>query len=107
MITVSGQIHADDVAELATRGVKTIVNNRPDGEEVDQPTSSEIEKACLAHGISYRQIPFSGGMMDMSHVQDFADFYNQSERPIHVFCRTGNRSNMLYQKAMELDLLDD
>lgn len=107
VVTLSGQITSDDVQELAKQGVRAIVNNRPDGEELGQPTSDEIAAACKEAGIVYRQIAFAGGMMDMSHVQAFADFYNDSERPLHIFCRTGNRSNQLLQKAIELDLLDD
>ena len=38
-ITISGQITPNDVKELAKDGVKSIVNNRPDGEEAGQPTS--------------------------------------------------------------------
>lgn len=106
-ITLSGQITADDVATLAKQGVKTIINNRPDGEEAGQPTSDEIAKACAEHGIAYRQIAFAGGMLDMNHVQDFADFYNSTERPLHIFCRTGNRSSIILQAARERDLLDD
>ncbi|WP_066803576.1 TIGR01244 family sulfur transferase [Moraxella oblonga] len=106
-ITLSGQITPDDVAELARMGVKTIVNNRPDGEEAGQPTSAEIEQACQAHGIAYKQIAFAGGMMDMGHVQAFADFFNSTERPLHIFCRTGNRSNNLLTVAREKDLLDE
>lgn len=106
-ITISGQISADDVAELAKMGVKTIINNRPDAEEDGQPTSTTIKQACQVAGIKYKQIAFSGGMMDMNHVQDFADFYNSTERPLHLFCRTGNRSNTILAKARELDLLDE
>lgn len=106
-ITLSGQITPEDVADLAKSGVKSIVNNRPDGEEPNQPTSEAIEKACLAHDIVYKQIAFSGGMMDMNHVQAFADFFNQTERPLHIFCRTGNRSNALLMAAREHDLLDE
>lgn len=106
-ITLSGQITADDVASFAKQGIKSIVNNRPDGEQLGQPSSDEIAAACQKAGINYRQIAFASGMMEMSHVQAFADFYNQSERPLHIFCRTGNRSNQLLQKAIELDLLDD
>lgn len=106
-ITLSGQITPDDVKALHAQGVKTIVNNRPDFEEAGQPTSDEIGQACQSLGIAYAQIAFSGGMMDMNHVQAFADFYNRTERPLHIFCRTGNRSNTLLNKAVELDLLDD
>lgn len=106
-ITLSGQITPDDVKVLAEQGVKTIVNNRPDGEEEGQPTSAQIEAVCQELGITYKQIAFSGGMMDMSHVQAFADFYNSTERPLHIFCRTGNRSNMILTAAREQDLLDE
>lgn len=106
-ITLSGQITPDDVAKLAQMGVKTVVNNRPDGEEEGQPTSDEIHQACVAHGIAYKQIAFASGMMDMSHVQAFADFFNDTERPLHIFCRTGNRSNTLLMTAREKDLLDE
>lgn len=106
-ITISGQITTDDVKYLHSQGVKTVINNRPDFEEAGQPTSEEIEKACHELGIAYCQIAFSGGMMDMNHVQEFADFYNRTERPLHIFCRSGNRSSTILQKAIELDLLDD
>lgn len=106
-ITLSGQITPDDVAELARMGVKTVVNNRPDGEEAGQPTSAEIAEACQAHGIAYAHIAFAGGAMDMNHVQAFADFFNATERPLHIFCRTGNRSNNLLTVAREKDLLDE
>ncbi len=106
-ITLSGQITPEDVAHLATLGVKTIINNRPDDEEPNQPKSADIERACQQHGIQYAHIGFAGGMMDMAHVQAFADFFNSTERPLHIFCRTGNRSNVILSKALELDLLDE
>ena len=106
-ITISGQITPADVTILAKEGVKSIVNNRPDNEEEGQPTSNEIAAACQAHNIRYQQIAFSGGMMDMSHVQSFADFFNDSERPLHIFCRTGNRSSTILAAARERDLLDE
>lgn len=106
-ITISGQITPADVGELAKMGVKSIVNNRPDGEEDGQPISADIAKACAMHDIAYAHIPFAGGMMDMSHVQAFADFFNSTERPLHIFCRTGNRSTNLLTVAKEQDLLDE
>ena len=107
VITVSGQITPEDIAYLASQGVKTLINNRPDGEEANQPTNDSIAAAAAAHGISYAYIPFSGGMLEMRHVQEFADFYNSTERPLHIFCRTGNRSSVILQAAREHDLLDD
>lgn len=105
-ITLSGQITPADVKLLAEKGVKTIVNNRPDFEEAGQPTSDEIAQACAENGIAYAHIAFAGGQMTMEHLQAFADFFNDNELPLHLFCRTGNRSNGLLQQAIEIDLLD-
>ena len=47
---ISGQIAPHEVAELAGQGVTMLVNNRPDGEEPDQPLASDIEEAAAAAG---------------------------------------------------------
>lgn len=106
-ITISGQLNIEDIKALAEQGVKTIVNNRPDGEEENQPTNAQLQAAAEEFGIVYRHIPFSGGMLEMRHVEEFADFYNESQRPLHMFCRTGNRCSTLLQAARERDMLDD
>ncbi len=106
-ITISGQITPEDVKALAAQGVKTLVNNRPDGEEPNQPTSESLAAAAAECGIQYAYIPFSGGMLEMRHVEEFADFYNSTQGPLHLFCRTGNRSSTILQAARERDMLDD
>lgn len=106
-VTLSGQLRPEDIQALADKGIKSVVNNRPDHEEADQPTSAEIAAACQKLGIAYCHIPFAGGAMQTRHAQEFADFYNAAPKPVHVFCRTGNRSNGLILAAVELDLLDD
>ena len=45
---VNGQIAPEDVPALKEMGVTLIVNNRPDGEDVGQPESDDIEAAGLA-----------------------------------------------------------
>ena len=95
LIKISGQITVDDVKSLATQGYQTLDNNRQDG------------KVAGEYGIEYRHIPFAGGMLEMHHVQEFADFYNQSQRPLHIFCRSGNRSSIILQAARDHDLLDE
>lgn len=106
-VSISGQLTADDVRQLHKEGIKTIINNRPDGEATDQPTSQEIATVCDELGINYKQIAFAGGAMTLEHVQAFADFYNQCPKPVHLFCRSGNRSTGLFHQAQQMDLLDD
>lgn len=107
MIEISGQLTAQDLKELAKAGIKSVVNNRPDHEVPDQPTSDELAQVCKELGLAYVHIPFKGGMMTQEHVQAFADFYNSNAKPVQVFCRSGNRSQGLVNVAKEMDLLDD
>ena len=106
-VSFAGQITPEQVQQIADDGFKTIINNRPDGEAADQPASSEIEAAAKAAGLAYKEISFAGNALTQQHVEDFADYFNQAEQPILMFCRTGNRSNGLYEAAKQMDMLDD
>jgi sulfide:quinone oxidoreductase len=41
---VSDQINAQDISVLKQHGFKTIFCNRPDSEEINQPTAKECKK---------------------------------------------------------------
>ena len=60
--SVRGQVLPQEVADLAAQGVTVLVNNRPDGEEPDQPRAHEIEDAAAAAGIAYHHIPIARGI---------------------------------------------
>ena len=47
---VAPQLELDDFAELARMGFRHVVNNRPDGEAPDQPSSASVEAAAKAAG---------------------------------------------------------
>lgn len=106
-VSFAAQITPEQMKEVAAQGFKTIINNRPDGEEAGQPTSSEIEAAAKEAGVVYKEISFAGNALTQPIVEEFADFFNEAEQPILMFCRTGNRSNGLYEAAKQMDLLDD
>ena len=106
-ISIQGQVTPEQVAMLAKNGFKTIINNRPDGEESNQPTSADIAAAAEKAGIAYKEISFAGTGLTQPHVEEFADFFNQAEQPILIFCRTGARSTGIYEAAKQMDLLDD
>ena len=59
---VSGQIAPHEVAGLAGQGVTVLVNNRPDGEEPNQPLAADIEAAAEQAGIAYRFVPIIRGI---------------------------------------------
>ncbi|HKP79063.1 MAG TPA: sulfur transferase domain-containing protein, partial [Phenylobacterium sp.] len=55
--TTAPQISVADVAEAARQGFKTVISNRPDGEEPGQPPAAEFEAAAQAAGLAFFHIP--------------------------------------------------
>ena len=104
----AGQIIPEQVAQVAEKGFKSIINNRPDKEGgTEQPTSAQIEDAARAAGIDYVFQPVVAGQITEIDVRTFANHFNELPKPVLMFCRTGNRSNNLYELAKQMDLLDD
>jgi uncharacterized protein (TIGR01244 family) len=100
---VGGQIAPADVAALKADGVTMIVNNRPDGEDVGQPTSAEIEQAARAAGIAYRHVPIARGMgpTDIEAMRDA--MHAAGDGKLFAFCRSGNRSSLAWAVAKSED----
>jgi sulfide:quinone oxidoreductase len=91
-LSVSPQITAADVGILASRGFRTIVCNRPDGEADDQPSADEIGAAAARHGLTFHAHPVRAGQVSDDDVTRFAAVLRESEGPVLAFCRTGTRS---------------
>lgn len=100
---VNGQISPDDVAELKALGVTLIVNNRPDGEDVGQPESQDIEAAAKAAGIDYRHVPIARGMgpSDIEAMREA--MHSTGDGKMFAFCRSGNRSTLAWAVAKSED----
>lgn len=104
----AGQISPEHIAQVIEKGFKSVINNRPDFEGGnDQPTSAQMEEAARAAGLDYVFQPIIAGQINELDVRTFANHFNELPKPILMFCRTGNRSNNLYQLAKQMDLLDD
>jgi uncharacterized protein (TIGR01244 family) len=89
---VSGQIAPHEVAGLAVEGVTILVNNRPDGEDADQPSASDIEEAAAQAGIAYRFVPIIRGIgpADIEAMQEA--LREAGDGKLLAFCRSGMRS---------------
>ncbi|OTG64658.1 TIGR01244 family sulfur transferase [Acinetobacter silvestris] len=104
----AGQISPEHISQVVEKGFKSVINNRPDMEGgATQPTSAQIEAAAQVAGLDYVYQPIIAGQITEIDVRTFANHYNELPKPILMFCRTGNRSNNLYQLAKQMDLLDD
>ncbi len=94
--SVSGQIRPEDVPLLAAQGFRTLVNNRPDGEQPGQPSAATIEDAARAAGLAYHHIPVAGGF---SPDQVEAMAHALTHGPVFAFCAAGTRSTYLWALA--------
>jgi sulfide:quinone oxidoreductase len=95
-LSVGPQITSAEVAELARRGFKTIICNRPDGEAPEQPGFAAIEAAARAAGMSAHHIPVVPGGIAAGDVKRFALALAEFPAPVFAYCRTGTRSTALW-----------
>ena len=97
-VLVSGQIGPEDVAALVGEGVTMLVNNRPDGEEPDQPLGMDIEEAARTAGIDYRSIPIIRGI-GPADADAMQEAIRATRGKMLAFCRTGTRSSLAWALA--------
>ena len=96
------QINADDVAEIAKLGFKTIFNNRPDNEGgALQPSSAQIEAAAKEHGLAYVYLPVVPNQIGAEQIKAFYAAYTQASKPVLGFCGTGYRAGVIFKRAQE------
>lgn len=93
-LSVSAFIQPRQLAGLGGR-FRTIINNRPDGEEPGQASSAELEQAARAAGLDYRHIPVVASQIGEADIAAFQDAVG-SGVPTLAFCRTGTRSTMMW-----------
>lgn len=100
-LSVAPQIEPGDVAEAAARGFRSVINNRPDGEQDGQPAAASIEAAARQAGLEYRYLPVVSGQLQDAQVRAFANALAAMPRPVLAFCRTGTRCASLW--ALQAD----
>ena len=100
---INGQISPEDIDALKALGVTLIVNNRPDGEDVGQPNSDDIEAAAKAAGIDYRHVPIARGLgpSDIEAMREA--MHAAGDGKMFAFCRSGNRSTLAWAVAKSED----
>ena len=99
-VFVASQLTEADFAGIAARGIRTIVNNRPDGEADDQMPSAVAEAAARKHGLVYRYLPVTNhDVTEDAPVAAQAEALRALSGPILFYCRTGNRCSILWAQA--------
>jgi len=89
--SVAPQVTPQEAAAAVAGGVVLVINNRPDGEAPDQPTSAEVEAAVRAAGADYLFIPVVGRPTP-EQAKAQAAAVDAAKGPVLAFCRSGTRS---------------
>ncbi len=95
-LDAAGGLGRDDIEALARSGVRTIINNRPDGEDPGQLPVAEARRLAEALGLAYHHIPVTAVSLSQADVDAFAMALQTSEGPIVAHCRSGTRSTLLW-----------
>jgi len=104
-IFVAAQLVEADFAELAARGIRSVVNNRPDSEALDQLPNDRARAAALRHRLQYRYQPVENlNVTDEDVVDAQARLLNELPGPILFYCRSGTRCTIVWAQHAVLRL---
>lgn len=95
-ISVSPQIRLEDTHELARLGFKSIISDRPDKEENDQPDADAVCMAAEGAGLEFRHIPVVASDIGERDIALFAEAMKDLPKPVLAFCRSGTRAALLW-----------
>ena len=97
-LSVAPQVTEADIRAAHAAGFRTIINNRPDGEEPGQLPSAEAARLATELGLSYVYLPAT-----MPTLEAVAPAFGQalagSPGPVLAHCRSGTRSTILWALA--------
>jgi len=95
-VSVAPQISPDDMPAIRAAGFTTVINNRPDDESPDQPSSDTMKAAAEAAGLNYHFIPLGREGVSSQMVDEERAVLEGSDGPVLAFCRSGTRSTTLW-----------
>ena len=99
-VFVAAQLAEADFAEVAARGFRSVVNNRPDGEAPDQLPNHRAKAAALYQGLQYYYQPIENlNVTDDDVVDAHARLMNDLPGPILFYCRSGTRCTILWAQV--------
>ncbi|MFN7026340.1 MAG: bifunctional sulfur transferase/dioxygenase Blh [Pseudorhizobium sp.] len=102
-LSVASQPSIEDIRSLRENGFKTLINNRPDDEELEQPGTGVEAQEAKHCALAYAFIPVTAGTITEADVRAFQRAVDGSEGPVFAHCKTGTRSLMLYLIGEVLD----
>ena len=97
--STAAQLNPADLDEIAAGGFTTVINNRPDNEGEDQPSSDSLAQRAAELDLDYVHIPVKPDAIESSHIEAFQQALGEAKGPVLAFCRTGKRAATLWALA--------
>ncbi len=97
--SVAPQIQVTDVAAIAAEGYRSIMCNRPDGEQPGQPLYAEIAATAAAQGLAVCHVPVVSGAITRDDVDAFNLAIAELPAPVFAYCRSGARCTNLWSMS--------
>ena len=93
---VAPQLEAADFATARALGVRTVINNRPDGEAADQLSDAEARELAARAGLAYAFVPIVSGGIGPGAMSELVEVLDSNPGPFLAYCRPGTRSCYLW-----------
>ncbi|TLY49218.1 MAG: TIGR01244 family phosphatase [Gammaproteobacteria bacterium] len=91
-VWVTEQVTLQNLPAIRSKGFKSVVDLRPDGEAADQPTSTSIGETAKSYGLQFAYIPVRHGDIPENAVDALAQALAKAPKPILLYCRSGRRA---------------
>ena len=94
---IAPQLTPADITQAQQLGIQSVICNRPDHEEAEQPLFSDIQTQLNTAGITHsHHQPVVAPAITAQDVQQFQQLLANSPKPVLAYCRTGTRSTLLW-----------
>ncbi len=97
---VTSVLAPEDFATVAALGFKTVISNRPDGEDADQLPARVAAAHAWRQGLKFAHVP--AGKLELftdQVVEGMADTLRRAPGPILAHCKSGLRSAIVWAAA--------
>ena len=106
-VSVAGQMTTDKFQQLIKAGFKSVIVNRPDQEQGNTISVTQLRQIAEQSQISVIYQPILSGKISQTDVTEFAKYYNELPKPILMVCRSGSHSSILFNQAKSQGLLNE
>jgi sulfide:quinone oxidoreductase len=100
--SVAPQMSPADIVTAASKGFKSIICNRPDGEGDNQPDAALVEIAAREAGLDFAFVPVTSNGITAADAVLMAAKLKELPKPILAYCRSGARSGKIWEITKSL-----